>query len=891
MIIKSLLVRIGADISEVDASLNRVGRSMKTAGAGFKNIGKTLSTRVSAPLIAMGAIALKVGADFEQAMMNAASVSGATADEMKEMEETARKMGATTVFSAKEAADAMYYMASAGWKAADMSKALKPTLDLAAATQSDLAFTTNTVVSALNQFGLTSNDAGRVSNVFAAAIANSQATMEKLSTSMAYAGPVMKSLGKGVEETGAALMVMYNAGLDASMAGTALKGIMGRLAEANASTTKAVEGCGIAMSDLNPETHSLAEIVKTLGESGATTGDIFSIFGQRAGPAMVSLIGAGADKLLEYQGTITGTAAAGKMAEMQINTLKGSFKLLTSALTEVAIKISKVLMPIVKGFIDKALIPLVEWIGSLPKGLKIAVIAIAALAAAVGPVLMVIGMLISMLPALITGLGILAGAFTLLTAGIAIVGVAIVAGIVLWTKYRNALNEVKKADERLVEAQKSLRQKLIDMKNEAGMTGEEFGKLTNKYKGNIVAMTMAIYKGKEGVELQEALAKVSKKHKEEIDKQKESYEAVIPKLEDYKVNLQEVPGIVSKMTEELNKATLSEYEYAKETLDKKKEDREEAIASEIEDETERVKALSLNEEIYRLAMEKLDKDHKEKEKKRYEDQNEAYLTAKDQLTDSIKQLTLSEHDYALWSLDSEYKAQVKHIEDTIKDEKKRNELLAALDKKHHLEKEAAQEEHLAKMTDLETVTYGTLTQLYGNFISDTLSAFEAWGEGSMSLLEGMGMAFKSLAKAAIAALKDIIAQEAISAVKTLIKEKAKAIAKVITSVMALPFPLNILAVGGAIAAVTLLFSKIKLFKEGGFVPQQTLAMLHPGEYVVNAPDVKALSKAGAGAGMSGGFIINQKNYFYGNISNVGDLDEISKRLAQRTRRAIERGRK
>ncbi|GAH87796.1 unnamed protein product, partial [marine sediment metagenome] len=196
---------------------------------------------------------------------------------------------------------------------------------------------------------------------------------------------------------------------------------------------------------------------------------------------------------------------------------------------------------------------------------------------------------------------------------------------------------------------------------------------------------------------------------------------------------------------------------------------------------------------------------------------------------------------------------------------------------------------------------------------------------------------------AIQALKDIATQEAITAVKTLIKEKGKAIAKVITSVMALPFPANILAVGGAIAAVTLLFSKIKLFGKGGIaglhgpelivagekgpelitplskvgagiggaiaavtmlfkkiklfgegeiVPKKTLAMLHPREYVLPAPAVQALAQPGAGIG--GGLspvAVKINVYNYGDINNVGNLDEISKRLGEKTRRAIERGRK
>lgn len=856
MIIKSLLVRIGADISEVDRSLKQVGQSMKKAGAGFKNVGKTLSTRLTLPLAAMGAIAVKVGMDFEQAMMNAASVSGATADEIKKMEETARKMGATTVFSAKEAADAMYYMASAGWKAADMSKALKPTLDLAAATQSDLAFTTNTVVSALNQFGLSSDSAGKVSNVFASAIRNSQATMEKLSTSMAYAGPVMQSLGKGVEETGAALMVMYNAGLDASMAGTALKGIMGRLAEANASTTKSVEGLGISMEDLNPETHSLAEIVATLGKSGATTGDIFKIFGQRAGPAMVSLLGAGADKLLEYQDTITGTAAASEMAEMQINTLKGSFKLLTSALTEVAIIVSKILMPIIKGFIDKAIIPFVEWIGRLPKGLKIAVIALAALAAALGPILMIIGMLISALPGLITGLGLLAGAFTLVTAALAIIAVAIVGGVILWTKYKSAVDEVKKAEERLIEAQKSLKQKLVDMKNEAGMTGEEFGKLTAKYEGNIVAMTMAIYKGKEGIELQEALAKVSKKHKEEIDKQraatdkgKDSFKGLTDQLDKYKEGINVTSDATRAWIDYLHNIGLK-------TLEEKQE-----RISELEGYLKSLKRAldekKISVETYTEAVKKTNKEISSLTEKTKEATTEirsagtaiggffvpqvleailylkelgeaaahAGVKTREQLGTEIRNLekdwdSLKEH---LAPEDQEKLIdQIIELYNRLGEEVPAN--FVAISESFRTEAEKFQET-LASMDELTRATFSAMTNVMQEGIYGVLDAFEEWGEKGGSILSNLGEAFKGFTKTAIGALKDLVTGILTSAMKNILAKQAEAIAGVIASVMtSIPFPLNLAVVGVAIAAVAALFGAIKL-AEGAIVNRPTTAII------------------------------------------------------------------
>ncbi len=672
--------------------------------------------------------------------------------------------------------------------------------------------------------------------------------------------------------------------------------------------TRGFDRMGISVKDLeglNPEQQfiKIANAVAEIEDPTVRSTAAQEIFGSRMGTQLLPMLADGAEAFAKTReeahkmGNIFTQEAADKAAILtdSLTTLKGSFQ-------GVSMSIANTLAPVITQIVEKissVAQKIKDWMKEHPKlsGTIMKVVVV------LGGLMAVLGPLVMILPALATGISLVSKALIKmkqkmivaalsmgpLLIAIGLVIAAVATATIVFMKLKKAKDEVRKADERLIEAQKSLRQKLIDMKNAAGMTGEEFGILTNKYKGNIVAMTMAIHKGKEGEKLQKALADVSKKHKEEIDKQREGYEKIVLKIEDYKVKLQEVPGIVKAMTDEISKATLSEYEYAKETLKQKKLDRDDAITKELEDGLARQEALSLNEEAYRLAMKTLDEDEKEKEKERYKESHEAYLTAKDELTDSIKQLTLSEHDYTLWALKDEYDKKVQTTKDIITDEKERNIALELLRKKHLLDMAKAEEDHAEEMTQLQTNTMGALTTLYGGFIDDTLDAFSDWGAGTGNLLKDVGKAFGNLAMGAIEALKDIVKQEIISAATSFIKNKAIAISRVIASVMALPFPFNVLAAGGAIAAVTLLFSKIKLFKEGGFVPKQTLAILHPGEYVVPAPAVKALSQPGAGIG--GGIVITQKNYFYGNISNVGDLDEISKRLAQRTRRAIERGRR
>jgi len=421
MKVGTLWIELNTKLDAFNRGMSDAERAMVRVGQKFTAVGKKLTMMVTLPILAVGAAAVKMGADFEQSMMNAASVSGATGEELKRMEGIAREMGETTVFSAKQSADAMYFMASAGWKVNDMGKAIKPTLDLAAATQSDLAFTTDTVVASLNQFQLGSGGAKRVTNVFAAAISNSQATLEKLSTSMTYVGPIFNSMGKSVEEAAATLMVLYNAGYEASMAGTALRMGIARLLKPTSEAQKTLAKLGLTIEDIDPTTKHFADIIEILGERGATTKNIIEIFGVRAGPAFAALLSQGSDAIRDFEKEITGTNAAAKMAEMQINTLKGSFKLLTSALTEAAIQIFKILGPGIKDLVDNKLKPAVLWFNKLSEGTKKTIITVAGLAAAAGPLLLIFGKLLVILPKIKVALAALSGPIGIVIGGLAII--------------------------------------------------------------------------------------------------------------------------------------------------------------------------------------------------------------------------------------------------------------------------------------------------------------------------------------------------------------------------------------------------------------------------------------------------------------------------------------
>ena len=393
-VIRNLVVKIAADISSLSKGLSNAQKSIQKVSASFTKAGTKLTASITAPLVALGTAAVNVSQKFEQSMANAASVAGATGDELARMTALAREMGSKTVFSASDAADALYYMASAGYKVDQMAASIEATLNLASATQSDLAFTTDTVIATLNQFGLEANQAERVTNVFAAAIGNSMANLDKLSNSMGYVGPVANSLGYTIEEVTGALSVLYNAGYDGSTAGTALRQSLVSLMNPSAAALGVFEELGLSFDDVNPATNDLATIIDRLGKAGMDTSQAMKVFGARAGPGMLALMSAGGDAVRDMTESITGTSKATEMAEVQLDTLQGQMKILKSEVEEIAISFGDVLIPIIRQFIQKYISPLTAKLMGLSAGTKKNIVTVALLAAAIGPLLLVVGKLI-----------------------------------------------------------------------------------------------------------------------------------------------------------------------------------------------------------------------------------------------------------------------------------------------------------------------------------------------------------------------------------------------------------------------------------------------------------------------------------------------------------------
>lgn len=242
-------------------AMQQTGEKMQNAGHSIANVGQTMTTYVTGPIVAAGTAAVKYASDFDSAMSKVQAISGANAEEMAMLEEKARAMGSQTKFSASESAEALSYMAMAGWKTEQMLNGLDGIMHLAAASGEELATTSDIVTDALTAFGLTAEDSARFADVLAAAATNSNTNVSMLGESFKYAAAPAGTLGYTAEDTALALGLMANNGIKADMAGTSLRNLFNRMAKPTKESQAAIDQLGLALYDSEGKMYSFREVM------------------------------------------------------------------------------------------------------------------------------------------------------------------------------------------------------------------------------------------------------------------------------------------------------------------------------------------------------------------------------------------------------------------------------------------------------------------------------------------------------------------------------------------------------------------------------------------------------------------------------------------------------
>jgi TP901 family phage tail tape measure protein len=335
-----LYIRVDADGKPYVAGLQDIERrtddfarrTESSLGKWSKRAGVAIAAGLGAATVALGALttkAVQMTMTYDQALTNAISATGkygeAAQEAKKQADALAQELGRKTAFSAKEAADAMYDLASKGYDVSDWAKTLPGIINLASATQSDLASTTELVTSTINQFGMAQEDSTRVADVYTKAIAATGATQEKLALSMRYVGPIAASMGWSLEQTTAVLGRLYDAGYLGEQAGTALRGAISALIDPSAEAANTLASLNVSADLLS--TDGIEGVVRAMTESNATTADFAKVFGTEAAPAMLALRKyavegeESVDKLEEALKDAGGTAEL--VANEQLNTAAG----------------------------------------------------------------------------------------------------------------------------------------------------------------------------------------------------------------------------------------------------------------------------------------------------------------------------------------------------------------------------------------------------------------------------------------------------------------------------------------------------------------------------------------------------------------------------------------
>ena len=347
-------VGIRQAISETSRAVTENNDKWTVLKGTLANLASDTIKKLASSLANIARDVVQTGEQFSASMSEVGAISGATADELAELEQAARLYGATTKFSATEAADALKYMALAGWDSQQAIAGLPAVLDLAAASGMDLGRASDIVTDYITAFGLEVEDASRFVDIMSYAMSHSNTTTEMLGEAYKNCAANAHAMGYSVEDVTAALMTMANSGIKGGEAGTSLNAIMTRLATNTKGCADALKEYGVDIYDDELKMRSLSSILTETAEIWAT---IDSDLKRNELAKMI----AGQNQITGFQTVMTGLSEAAKeagmsfedytealkqcegtsndMAKTMSNNLTGDIKTFQSALDELKLKI------------------------------------------------------------------------------------------------------------------------------------------------------------------------------------------------------------------------------------------------------------------------------------------------------------------------------------------------------------------------------------------------------------------------------------------------------------------------------------------------------------------------------------------------------------------------
>lgn len=394
-----------------------VAGALGSIGAAAETAGRALTLGVTAPLMTAAGAAIQTGMQFDASMSNVYGLMSSlnlSQEQMDALRDTAREMGATTKFSASEAADAMGYMALAGWDDAQVIAGIPGVLNLAAAANMDLAKASDIVTDTMTPFGMAAERAGEAADVFAYAQANSNTTVEALGEAMKYAAPTADAFGMTLQDTAAAMGVLANAGIKGSQGGTTLNAMLRDMKNNAKNGAIAIGKTKVALTNADGSYRSYAAIIRDIDKATSSMtasqrdAALGAIFGDESLKGILATLKQGPDALdAMTEGMYACGGAAEDMAATMGDNLKGDLAILESGAQDMAIALSDWLMPAARGVVQ-GITDMIGKFNALDDGTKNTIFRIGAMAAAAGPLLLNGGKVLTLLSGvnpLVVGLG------------------------------------------------------------------------------------------------------------------------------------------------------------------------------------------------------------------------------------------------------------------------------------------------------------------------------------------------------------------------------------------------------------------------------------------------------------------------------------------------------
>ncbi|MGY1436688.1 phage tail tape measure protein [Streptomyces reniochalinae] len=367
---------------------------MSSLGSSMQGVGNTLTRNVSLPLAGIGTAVIKMGSDFQYQMERVKNISLATGSDFEMMRKQAKDLGASTQFSATQAAEGMEYLAMAGFKPKEIYEAMPAVLNGAAAANMQLGDTANIVSNIMTGFGLKATEATRATDLLTKASQMGNVDVAGLGESFKYGGSMAKMAGLSVEETAAAFTLMGNAGMQGSMGGTAVGAALRSMMKPSRFAKKEMDALGLSFQTADGKLKPLPQIIDEVGKSGAANEQFLRIFGTEGGRAISALSEQGSDAMRKLTKEIEGASGTtDRFAKNMGTTAKAGMQGFTSALEGLAIAVSESgVLDAFTQVLNKVTLFVRKLTETNPTVFKYG-FAFLALAAAMGPTLKIMGLL------------------------------------------------------------------------------------------------------------------------------------------------------------------------------------------------------------------------------------------------------------------------------------------------------------------------------------------------------------------------------------------------------------------------------------------------------------------------------------------------------------------